>query len=182
MYSYFCCSYVFVILMCLRFYCICDFVVFVFLLCLCFCYTCVFVFFCIFVLLYLSICVFVVNEYLCFCCFFLFVYLCFFPFLCICVHPSTLSPLTTYSICEAHWPGPWDSDNTQSVLGNPRIYKYIQNLLEGADWGIFGWHLAEVSVNFCPKCSPTDPCLTIQENSNASKNVLEMNIECMSRP
>ena len=46
----------------------------------------------------------------------------------ICVHPSTLSPLTTYSICEARWPSPWDSDNTQSVLSNPQIYKYIQNL------------------------------------------------------
>ena len=83
-----------------------------------------------------------------------FVYLCICV-LCICVHPSTLSPLTTYSICEAHWPGPWDSDNTQSVLRNPQIYKYIQNLSEKGNSWRFGWHLEGISVNICPKYLPS---------------------------
>ena len=109
-----------------------------------------FVFCCIVFVFYMCICVFAV---------FLFLYLCICVcgFCCICVHPSTLSPLTTYSICEAHWPGPWDSDNTQSVLRNPQIYKYIQNLGAGGESWIFGRHLAEVAVNFCPKYLPNWP-------------------------
>ena len=69
----------------------------------------------------------------------------------ICVHPSTLSPLTTYSICEARWPSPWDSDNTQSVLSNPQIYKYIQNLSVRGISGDFQQNLRWIfAPNICP--------------------------------
>ena len=72
-------------------------------------------------------------------------------YFCIYVHPSTLSPLTTYSICEARWPSPWDSDNTQSVLSNPQIYKYIQHLSARGISGDFQQNLWWIfAPNICP--------------------------------
>ena len=92
-------------------------------------------------LLYLCICSFV---YLCICC--ICVFLCTL---------STLSPLTTYSICEAHWPDSWDSDNTQSVLRNPQMLQIYTKIFREGNSGIFGWHPADVAVNICPKFLPS---------------------------